>query len=266
MMGYVFPETNGPKMCFNGAQSWQLGWYRSKSVTLDPLQQPWDGQLVGVSDYANSSNTGYKVILQLDARRQNIAYYVMFNRKNGVNEGTNEGANEVLLTSQVKQSGNLDKKTTLLAKLDAGDRYIIRNYNKSGEDVVIRVNQIHERNGFTWSAAVTVDSSIAPLRKYTPSPTPSPTPVPVPVTREPDTDRQIDSNDLPLAVYNVSSKPTDCKAFNKSECSKGERHCLWDIKTSSCLGSAQRFRYQSHRKKVRSGNPREQLGSASWDG
>mmetsp|Transcript_2723 Transcript_2723/g.3968 ORF Transcript_2723/g.3968 Transcript_2723/m.3968 type:complete len:264 (-) Transcript_2723:1351-2142(-) len=263
MMGYVFPETNGPKMCFNGAQSWQLGWYRSKSVTLNPLQQPWDGQLEGVDDYRKSSSTSAnspQMILQLDARRQNVAYYVMFNRKSGINEGTKYGINQVLVTSQAKYNPG---QTTLVAKLSAaGDRYVLRNYNKSGEDVTIRVNQILKRNnsGASWSAAVTVDSSIAPLRKLTPAPTPSPTtPRPTPPPQVSHTDESS------LALYDVNFISIDCKnIMSQSKCVQNGRYCNWNEDRDACLNRIRRFRYPGNHH-VRSGNPRDKYNSFSQD-
>eukprot|EP00521_Asterionellopsis_glacialis_P002915 CAMPEP_0195263478 /NCGR_PEP_ID=MMETSP0706-20130129/10333_1 /TAXON_ID=33640 /ORGANISM="Asterionellopsis glacialis, Strain CCMP134" /LENGTH=228 /DNA_ID=CAMNT_0040317675 /DNA_START=114 /DNA_END=797 /DNA_ORIENTATION=- len=225
-------------MCFNGAQSWQLGWYRSKSVTLNPLQQPWDGKLEGVDDYGKSYSTSTKspqMILQLDARRQNDVYYVMFNRKSGINEGTKSGINQVLVTRQAKYNPG---KTKLVAKLSAaGDRYILRNYNKSGEHVTIRLNQIVKGTNFgsSWYAAVTVDSSIAPLRKRTPAPTPSPTtlrPTPVPYAEE--------SN---LALYDKSSTSIDCNTMSQSKCVQNDRYCKWNEGRDVCLTRIRRFRY-----------------------
>jgi hypothetical protein len=44
-------------MCFNGAKSWQLGWYSSKHAELLNFNTPgksWSGQLVGIADYGNN--------------------------------------------------------------------------------------------------------------------------------------------------------------------------------------------------------------------
>eukprot|EP00521_Asterionellopsis_glacialis_P002145 CAMPEP_0195259488 /NCGR_PEP_ID=MMETSP0706-20130129/7990_1 /TAXON_ID=33640 /ORGANISM="Asterionellopsis glacialis, Strain CCMP134" /LENGTH=125 /DNA_ID=CAMNT_0040312989 /DNA_START=202 /DNA_END=575 /DNA_ORIENTATION=+ len=65
MMGYTYPETDGPKMCYNGAKSWQLGWYQTKSVDVDPLTSAWRGRIVGISDYGTTSND-YKVIVRIN--------------------------------------------------------------------------------------------------------------------------------------------------------------------------------------------------------
>jgi hypothetical protein len=53
MSGYMgFLHGNGqPRMCFNAAKSWKLGWYEDKAVIVSPSTSSWSGRLMGISDY-----------------------------------------------------------------------------------------------------------------------------------------------------------------------------------------------------------------------
>mmetsp|Transcript_21558 Transcript_21558/g.53301 ORF Transcript_21558/g.53301 Transcript_21558/m.53301 type:complete len:596 (-) Transcript_21558:271-2058(-) len=106
----------GNKYCFNGAHSWQLGWYTAYDHEIaDPLTTAYVGKLAGVGKLPNVG-TDESVVLKLAYSIQD--YYVMYNHAIGANEGTVEGPNTVTVTSKetVAQS-----KTFLLAELQAGD-------------------------------------------------------------------------------------------------------------------------------------------------
>ena len=121
-MGYSYAEDDGPKMCFNAAKSWQLGWYADKAFTVDPsVTSSWDGTLVGISDYNDAGNNHVLVKLETGAA---LDYYMNFNRATGINSGTKEGENQVLITSQ-GANGEDFSKSTLLAKLSAGQSFDI---------------------------------------------------------------------------------------------------------------------------------------------
>ena len=49
-MGSLYKQENGPIMCFNGAKSWQLGWYDDMAVIVDPFTSSWT-EVMGISDY-----------------------------------------------------------------------------------------------------------------------------------------------------------------------------------------------------------------------
>lgn len=39
-------------MCFNGAKSWELGWYNHKAMTFVPSASTgWSGRLVGIAEH-----------------------------------------------------------------------------------------------------------------------------------------------------------------------------------------------------------------------
>ncbi|CAJ1965081.1 unnamed protein product [Cylindrotheca closterium] len=85
----------GNRMCFNGAHSWQLGWYTPYNVGIDPLTTNFAGILVGVDRVPNVVNGCENVVLQLTEGYWNN--YVIFNHAVGANEGTSEHRNLVTL-------------------------------------------------------------------------------------------------------------------------------------------------------------------------
>jgi len=174
LMGASYSENDTPKMCFNGAKSWQLGWYsdRQKSINLSNEVATFNVFLVGVTHYASSKNNQY-VVVQLTGGSKD--YYLAFNRKFGMNNGTREGNNQVLITH------TNSSESTLVAKLKKGEQYVIPNYGSSGHNVIISVNTI--RYGEVPTVAFVVITNIDPP---TQSPTKPPTQSPLkPPTQSP---------------------------------------------------------------------------------
>ena len=137
-MGFSYAADDGPAMCFNAAKSWQLGWYSNRTVTVNPLSAGWSGKLVGLVDY--QSTTGNPVLLKINTSTD-TDYYMMFNRKAGLNAGTMEGADQIVIETQSGE-GTAYGQSTLVAKLSAGGTYSISNFNSSGRTVTIKVNAI----------------------------------------------------------------------------------------------------------------------------
>ena len=53
LMGRSYPSNEGPRMCFNAAKNYQLGWYQDKTLSLSQDNQNWNGKLIGIVDYEN---------------------------------------------------------------------------------------------------------------------------------------------------------------------------------------------------------------------
>jgi hypothetical protein len=136
-MGYSYANDEGPRMCFNNAKNWQLGWYSDKHATATPLTSSWSGNLVGVADYSEASGTD-TVVLKVEGNA--LDYYVGFNRKAGINSGTNEGGNQVTIQERDQGTGYAPSK--LIAKLSSGNEHTIPDFGSSGRDVVIKVTSI----------------------------------------------------------------------------------------------------------------------------
>jgi hypothetical protein len=166
-MGYSYSSDDGPEMCFNAPKNWQLGWYDDRQTTVSG---GWSGDLIGIADYGDT-NDGDTVIAQIPGTTED--WYVSFNRKTGINSGTPEGGNQVLVHK--RPSGLGYGESTLMAKLSIGNTY-------SGTDappLQITVNAINLSANPAF-ASVTIGSVVTPVP--TPVVTPAPTPVPVPPT------------------------------------------------------------------------------------
>mmetsp|Transcript_17060 Transcript_17060/g.25378 ORF Transcript_17060/g.25378 Transcript_17060/m.25378 type:complete len:617 (-) Transcript_17060:192-2042(-) len=197
MMGYSYSSDDGPEMCFNAPKNWQLGWYNDgqKVVTSG-----WSGNLYGIADYG-TIDSGSVVIAQIPASVNGGTddWYVSFNRKAGINAGTVEGGNQVLVHKRASGTGYAE--STLMAKLSAGGTY-------SGAPLPIEVSaiDISQSPGF----ATVLIGTLATPAPVTPAPvTPAPvTPAPVtpaPVTSAPVTPAPVTS--APVTPAPVTSAP-----------------------------------------------------------
>jgi hypothetical protein len=139
-MGFSYASDDSPKMCFNAAKSWQLGFYADKSTTVSPLVSPsWTGKLVGIVDYENAGND--HVIVKLETGSY-LDYYMNFNRQASFNSETQEGGDQVLLMTQGAE-GQAFAKSTLLAKLSEGQAYEIEDFGGvTSYPVQVRVDKI----------------------------------------------------------------------------------------------------------------------------
>lgn len=109
-------------MCFNAVGNWYLGWYSDRQLNLSPPYD-WTGILYGIADYDRTKKEE-NIIIRLDdtvsSEQENI--YISFNRATGINIGTKEGQNQVLIHSEDSlHKGRI--RSTLLAKLKKGDSY-----------------------------------------------------------------------------------------------------------------------------------------------
>ncbi len=167
MMGYSYSQDNGPIMCFNGPKSWQLGWYDDKAIELDPLITPngqWSGRLHGIANY--SPTISNNVLVKLETGND-LDYYINFNRKTGINSGTVEGGNQVLITEQ-GGNGVSKSESKQLAKLSNGGTYIIDDFGGSSLAVTISVTSI--------DTAANPGYADITISRGTAAPTASPTP------------------------------------------------------------------------------------------
>jgi hypothetical protein len=112
---------NAPRMCFNAAKSYFLGWYDDRTIVVDPSVASWKGKLVGVSDYVDnkipSGANEYSVVLRIECVNH-PNFYMMFNRKRGVNDQVSGGGNKVIITQEDSSNTNL---SWLLHQLDPID-------------------------------------------------------------------------------------------------------------------------------------------------
>jgi hypothetical protein len=126
-MGFL--ET-GPLICFNGAKSWQLGWYASRNHIYNIADGIWNGRLIGLVDYVNGNDIISKVNLKLP--NDVVDYYVTFNR---IKSGTMESMNKVMIVRSV------DSESALVAKLGSGESFTVPNF-RLWESLELTVNKI----------------------------------------------------------------------------------------------------------------------------
>merc|ERR1719183_1162491 len=54
-MGYSYSAFNTPIMCFNGAKSWQTGWYSDKTTVVNP-GDCFENNVYGISKFGDPSS------------------------------------------------------------------------------------------------------------------------------------------------------------------------------------------------------------------
>ena len=135
MMGSAYGgDDEGPLMCFNAANTWQLGWYTDYRVDLPIMNSyVWSGSLIGLAE-KNSAIASDKMMIRI---RSASDYYIHFNRQIGMNNGTKEGFNKVLVTSRATGLG--PAKSTLLAKLAANGVHSFPIVDGSNIDLTVTV-------------------------------------------------------------------------------------------------------------------------------
>ena len=105
----------------------RLGWYSDRQTEISG---GWSGNLYGLADYG-STTAGQTVIGKITASPDD--WYFSFNRQTGINSGTQEGGNQVLVHKRA--TGLATGFSHLMAKLSAGESY-------SGAPLNITVNVI----------------------------------------------------------------------------------------------------------------------------
>jgi hypothetical protein len=166
MMGYSYPELDGPKMCFNAAKSWQLGWYNSRHVTLE-LNEAYYGKLGSI---AHEDSDPSPAIIKINNSASSTDHYITFNWAHGFNSGTKEGGNQVLVV-ETGSEGSGYSPSDLLGKQFAGTR----TYTLGERTVTVKVNSINTNTGY---ANVEICYGVclnAPTRAPTLKPTKQPT-------------------------------------------------------------------------------------------
>lgn len=154
MMGFSYDADDAPNMCFNPAKNYQLGWYIEQQKFLNPLTdilaKTGDNSnsreyiLNGVNDFQFGKNGSQDKLITLRLKQQNLRedYYVGFNRRAGMNSGTVEDANDVIILK--KTGGPIEyAQSWKVSKLSAvGDSYTINKFDDSSFDVTVELISI----------------------------------------------------------------------------------------------------------------------------
>ncbi len=120
-----------PIQCFNPAKNWQLGWYSSQAVEIDLLSQgDFVGTLVGVDDFEDTPSSRY-VVLKIENGDTDL--YVGYNRRKGINRGTQQAIDKVLIVEQ----GDDYSPSMKLGQLSVGGIFTVVDYRGSGNKLSI---------------------------------------------------------------------------------------------------------------------------------
>jgi len=173
MMGYSYRSSEAPKMCYNAAKSFQLGWFRDKSSSYTPGEPGWvDDRTFNVASIVDYDTTNYDVTVELVQPAKESNFYISFNAGKEFNSGVREGRDQVLVFEKKWIDGN---DSWRVADLSAGESFTISDFNGApGDKLTITVNSI---NLGTSEAIVRVrlERAIPPTPLPTRHPTPSPT-------------------------------------------------------------------------------------------
>lgn len=155
MMGIGVTADDGPKMCFNAAKSWTLGWYSDKAIEVSPVTDGvWNGRLHGIVDYGNGAAKTVLVRVNTESWSD---YFMLFNRATGFNAGVREGPNNVrIVQDNVRTS---DGRISInVASLDQPGQHVISSsdFGSTGVAVRITVNEINSSPTSPWYADVTI--------------------------------------------------------------------------------------------------------------
>ena len=223
MMGYSYNQDDGPKMCFNPAKGYQLGWYDRQKLTFDPLITTSQNNafatksfiLNGVINYNTNSqqatlqNTNVVPLVSLrlkqygDTRIASLNnnygpdFYVGYNRQAGINSGTIEAKNQITVHRKESGAPMSYGESNRLAALSVGQQYTIDNYKGTQYSVTIKVNSITNNLQDANIEIITSGGDPNAPPPPTPAPVPPPTPAPAPC------------NGQGSFVFKVSTDPID---------------------------------------------------------
>ncbi len=127
-------------MCFNPAKSWQLGWYNSHRLLLDPRQQAyWEGEIIGVADFSRN-DFDRPVIVKIETTTH-VDLYVGFNRATGANRQNDEADDEVTVV-ETGRDGKRIAQSWLKATLKEGESYTVEDWQGLGRTLYIIAEEI----------------------------------------------------------------------------------------------------------------------------
>ena len=130
-MGHGTAPDNNERKCYNGAKSFELGWYdggtysngENRVVSIDLENgDSFSGKLIGVNDYLNSDSE-HILILRIEAGNVKKPLYLAYNKAEGINADTREAIDEVTVTQ-----GLVGEKSFLNASISSNDNLVIPDY------------------------------------------------------------------------------------------------------------------------------------------
>eukprot|EP00979_Chaetoceros_neogracilis_P003697 scaffold656_cov271-Chaetoceros_neogracile.AAC.7 len=125
LMGNPLYSDEVGKMCFNAAKNWQIGWYDTKKLLINPnplFTSTTTVDLVGIANFDTLDNNPVVVKVGSD-------YFIGFNRAVGINAQNDEADNEVTIVKVDRGGGERYSQSYLMATLVQGQSYTIPGSN-----------------------------------------------------------------------------------------------------------------------------------------
>jgi hypothetical protein len=140
-MGNPLYSDDVGQMCFNPAKNFQLGWYNSHVITIDPrLTHSWSGTIVGIADFKNNPDDRPVVIKIETGFSRN--HFIGFNRATGINSDNVEADDEVTIT-ETGLNGRGFSRSVLLATMVQGESHTWTDWEGTGANLIVHVKAIN---------------------------------------------------------------------------------------------------------------------------
>jgi hypothetical protein len=223
-MGYGYGADDWPRMCFNGAKSWQTQWYSTKTRVVEPSAGGcFHGNIYGVADFSNAASS--VVLVKINDNLSDVDFYVAFNRQSGMNSETQDGENQVMVTQQAGE-GTSYAESILVAKLSIDG---VWTGDVDGKTVSITVLSIDLDSSPAYATVRISERGANLCETNAQSPTPSRTPTsgyPTrnPVTSAPTTQTPTETPTSRSPTRDPTTRSPTYVAFN-AQCSSGSNSC-----------------------------------------
>jgi len=126
-MGSGGRQENYPQKCFNGYNSWRLGWYKNRQLTLSPTLS-WDTTIkVAAFVHYDKAAPDEPVLVNVGD------LYLLYNRAILFNRETEQAKNALTVTRRISSGSKR------LSGLLETERFTVNNFLGSGNDLVIEV-------------------------------------------------------------------------------------------------------------------------------
>ncbi|MCX7553329.1 hypothetical protein OS175_05520 [Marinicella sp. S1101] len=157
MMGYSYSSDDGPRMCFNAVKSSKFGWYENKELTFYESdwrigQDTWRGQITGIADYDQATANQHNLIKvhSIDGDQSSSSIHINFNRDAGINSGTRDGQDRLMVTSTNSPTGY--NTSLVAANLASGESQTFNAFWSNNKDLIITVLDITtDTNGVMYA-------------------------------------------------------------------------------------------------------------------
>lgn len=203
MMGYSYGSESTPVMCFNAAKNYQLGWYSDKTVVVTPGAADdncFAGNLYGTAKYGDAAveTVGIKV----NNSGSSTDVYMMFNAKTGIQSGTVEGGNQVMVVTAGAE-GTGYAESTLVQKISTNTAgYALPGFANTVLYVDSKVDGSH--------ASIRIETNGQSCVPPAPTPPPSPQPTNNPTTAAPtNVPTSEPTNPPPPPTFPPTKQPTN---------------------------------------------------------